>query len=60
MTAIKHRRVPPFDWSYDVEDFHGDRSTTRTFEVVWFYRRLSVSWSGPLRRAAQNGRSTDA
>lgn len=42
--------LPPFDWTYTVEDYPNDRSSERRLSIVAFYRRLTIAWSGPLRR----------
>lgn len=42
--------LPPFDFTYTVEDFPNDQSSERTWTFTAFYRRITFAWSGPLRR----------
>lgn len=41
------------DFTYEVEDYVNDGTTERAISIVLFYRRLSISWQGPLSRRAQ-------
>lgn len=40
----------PFHWTYTVEDYPCDRSSERRLTILAFCRRLTIAWSGPLRR----------
>ena len=42
-------RVPPFDWQREREEYPNDKSVETTIEVTAFYRRLTLSYSRPLR-----------
>lgn len=42
-------KLPPFDFSREVEYHHGDRSKSTTVSIVAFYRRLTLTWNRPWR-----------
>jgi hypothetical protein len=43
--------LPPFDWSREREEYPNDRSVETTVSILAFFRRLTVSYSRPMRGA---------